>query len=94
MSWPSSVSTGLGPMEPDAQQSLDGRSHLADSTVGGAGTGGNISGKKAETVDDKDMPPRQSLECLEYLKRIQDFQVRMIAIRVSLVLYFGLILHV
>ncbi len=78
-SWPSSVSTGLGPMEPDGQHSH----HAAGACGGGGVASAGANGKKAAVSEDKDTPPRQSLECLEYLKRMQEFQVRMIAIRVS-----------
>ena len=57
-SWPSSISTGLGPMEPD--QAL-----------------------KKKAGDEQDTLPRQSLECLEYLKNVQRFQLKMIAKRVN-----------
>ncbi len=61
-SWPSSISTGLGPMEPDQA------------------TNNHYERKKAEP---EDSPPKQSLECLQYLKQVQGHQVRMLAIRVS-----------
>ena len=70
-SQPSSVSTGLGPMEPDDRTSR----HRGNAS--GAGGGGGGGGKKV--LDDV---PGLSLECLEYLKTVQKFQVKMIALRV------------
>lgn len=56
-------------MEPDTQASK----HRANASGGGGGGGGK---KVLEDV------PSQSLECLEYLKTVQKFQVKMIALRV------------
>lgn len=44
---------------------------------GGARYGANGKEEEAE-----DIPSTQSLECLDYLKKVQAFQVKMIAIRV------------
>ena len=43
-------------------------------------TNNHYERKKAEP---EDSPPKQSLECLQYLKQVQGHQVRMLAIRVS-----------
>lgn len=43
----------------------------------------HTANKKAAD-DAPDSPPIQSLECLEYLRKVQQFQVKMIAIRVRM----------
>lgn len=44
---------------------------------------GDKGGNGNKAVEDANAPPRQSLECWEYLKKVQDFQVKMIAIKVG-----------
>ena len=43
----------------------------------------STSQSEAKKEDSEDSPPKQSLECLHYLKEVQHSQVKMIAIRVS-----------
>ena len=62
---------GLGAMEPDLPDLPDRR-------------GGRYHGEEEEKAreEDSELPPLPSHECLDYLKRVQAFQVKMIAIRV------------